>query len=49
MYNEFLIEILEKIKEPLLVTAIMLLLNNPIFGSLLVRYLPKLFSAGVST
>ena len=42
-------KILEKIKEPLLVTAIMLLLNNPVFGSLLVRYLPKLFSAGVST
>ena len=38
-----------RIKDPLIVTGLAFLLNTPIVSNLLAKYLPKLFSSGVST
>ena len=42
-------KILEKIKDPLIVTSLAFILNTPVVSNLLAKYLPKLFSQGVST
>lgn len=41
-------KLIEKIKQPLIVILIVFLINSPIINSILVKYLPKLFSSGVS-
>ena len=41
-------KLIEKLKDPLIVVGVVFLLNSPIISSLLVKYLPKLFSSGVN-